>query len=83
VPREISPAGLRLVAFALAAGGVVVGVAMPLLLFHLGIKIAEIAPGIDLAWVLFPAIATVDWMLAFFFWRKAKPPASRDGPVVG
>ena len=81
--RQTHSAGLRLVAFALAIGGVVIGIVMPVLLFHLGIPVAEIAPGLDLAWVLFPAIAIVDWIMAYHFWRKAKPPASRDGTIVG
>jgi hypothetical protein len=82
-PRRTTPAGLRVVAVALAIGGVMIGLLVPALLFHLGITIMEIAPGFDLAWALFPAIAIFDWIMAYYFWRKAKPPASRDGPVVG
>ncbi|MBX3500234.1 MAG: hypothetical protein KF889_12375 [Alphaproteobacteria bacterium] len=82
MPRT-GPAGLRVIAVALAMGGVMIGILMPVLLFHLGITVAEIAPGFDVIWVLFPAIAIVDWIVAYHFWRKASPPASRDGPVVG
>lgn len=83
MPRETNPSGLRLVAFALAMGGVMIGFVMPVLFIYLGIQVAEIAPGFDLVWVLFPAVAIVDWIMAYYFWRKAQPPASRDGPVVG
>jgi hypothetical protein len=83
VPRQTNPAGLRLVAFALAMGGVMVGILVPVLFFYLDIPIVEIAPGFDLAWVLFPFIGIVDWIMAYYFWRKATPPVPRDGPVVG
>jgi len=82
VPGGTSPAGLRLVAVALAMGGAMIGILVPVLFVYLGITVMEIAPGFDLAWVLFPAVAVVDWIMAFYFWRKANPPASRDGPVV-
>jgi hypothetical protein len=83
VPRQTSPTGLRLVALALAMGGLMIGIVMPLLFGYLDMRVAEIAPGFDLVWVLFPAIAIVDWIMAYYFWRKASPPAPRDGPVVG
>ena len=83
VPSQTNPAGLRIVAIALAMGGVMIGIVMPVMFFYLNVPIAEIAPGFDLAWVLFPAICIVDWIMAYYFWRKASPPAPRDGPVVG
>jgi hypothetical protein len=83
VPRQANPAGLRIVALALAIGGFMIGIAMPALFLYLGIMVEEIAPGLDLIWVLFPAVAIVDWIVAYYFWRKAHPSASGDGPVVG
>lgn len=75
------PANLHVVVFALAMGGAMIAL-MPLLLFYLDITVMEIVPGFDLVWVLFPAVAIVDWIMAYYFWRKANPSASRDGPVV-
>lgn len=83
MPRQTTPTGLRLVALALAVGGVVIGIVMPALFLFLGMMVVEVAPGFDLIWVLFPAVAIIDWIMAYHFWRKAQPPASRDGPVVG
>lgn len=83
VPRQTSPAGLRIVAFALAMGGLLIGVVMPLVLMVQGVTTTEVAPGVDLVLVLFPAIAIGDWILAYYFWRRATPPRSGGGPIVG
>ena len=83
MPRQTNPTGLRVVAFALAISGVMIGIVMPVLFIYLGIQVTEIAPGFDLVWVLFPAIAVFDWIMAYYFWRKASPPPPPDGPVVG
>ncbi|MBM3620956.1 MAG: hypothetical protein FJX20_09720 [Alphaproteobacteria bacterium] len=82
-PRRTGPSGLRLVAFALAIGGVLIGIVAPVVFVALGAFTMDIVPGVDLVLVLFPVIGIVDWIMAYYFWRKANPPASRDGPVVG
>jgi Na+-driven multidrug efflux pump len=79
---QMTPAGMRLTAVALAIGGVML-IVMAVLFFYLGMPIAEISPGFDLIWVLFPALAIFDWIMAFYFWRKGSAPAPNDGPVVG
>jgi len=33
--------------------------------------------------VVLPVVGVMDWGMAYYFWRLGKPPATRDGPVVG
>jgi Na+-driven multidrug efflux pump len=74
-PAQLDPApqakGFRIMALSMVVGGVLIGVGMPLLFLNLQIEAYMTPWGFDIYWVICLAMMAIDFVLAWFFWRRA------------
>ncbi len=75
VAQQPTPAaqvkGLRAASRILVLAGLLVGLGMPALFFSLKIRVAMTPSGIDLIWLVFLALMITDFVLAWWFRRRA------------
>ncbi len=75
VARQPTPAqqvkGLRVVARAMVMSGVLIGVGIPALFSIMKIDVVPTSSGFDLIWLVFAGLMIMDFVLAWWFARRA------------
>ena len=73
-PTQVDPAtrakALKTTALSVAIGGIGVGVGFPVLLVVQDIEVVKTDWGFDYAWLASTVVMIVDFVLAWFFWRR-------------
>jgi hypothetical protein len=64
--------GLKILAMSMVLGGLIIGVGLPALFIAFEIEVAMTSWGFDAAWLAPLAIMILDFVLARFFWLRAK-----------
>ena len=74
-PAQIDPAAQakasKVAAAAMMAGGLFVGIGVPVTFYALGIQVFMTSAGYDLIWIVPLAFMIIDFVVAWFFWRRA------------
>ena len=74
-PAQLDPAtqvkGFKTIALSMVVGGTLIGIGVPLLFLNLQIEAYMTPWGFDIYWLICLAMMAVDFVLAWFFWRRA------------
>jgi len=63
--------GLKVLAMSLVSAGLLVGVVLPVLFVMFDIEVLMLSSGFDAIWLVFLAMMIVDFVMAWWFWRRA------------
>jgi len=80
-PPAVQAKAFRFLAVTLLAGGLIVGIGLPVIFHVMKIEVAMTASGFDWAWLVTIAIMIVDFGLAAHFWRRAEAIESSTPPA--